>query len=225
MAKKVSPTRSMGTLLGIMNSKADDLNTFLESLQDREIDAEDVAYIKELRDVLKAKFAKVESTWESLSEPGEDPFKDQEEHDKCRGDYEKASDTLKKHLKAAKNALDRARDAGTAAPESNSNSTGGSGTSQPQPVFTQPTKMDDMLKPKRKLEDKMNYEQSLQWFIEFRRHITLESNKQFLDAQTPSVRRGILEGCISASFATHLRAKATEETPLDKCLEILEKFS
>ena len=48
MAKKVSPTRSMGTLLGIMNSKADDLNTFLESMQDREIEVEDVAQIKEL---------------------------------------------------------------------------------------------------------------------------------------------------------------------------------
>ena len=92
----------MGTLLGIMNSKADDLNTFLESLQDREIDIEDVAYIKELRDVLKAKYAKVESKWESLSEEVEDPFEDQEEHDKCRGDYEKASVTLKKHPKTAK---------------------------------------------------------------------------------------------------------------------------
>ena len=48
MAKKVSPTCSMGTLLGIMNSKADDLNTFLESMQDREIEVEDVAQIKEL---------------------------------------------------------------------------------------------------------------------------------------------------------------------------------
>ena len=55
----------MGMLLGIMNSKADDLNTFLESLQDREINAEDVACIKKLRDVLEAKFAKIESTWES----------------------------------------------------------------------------------------------------------------------------------------------------------------
>ena len=70
----------------------------------------------------------------------------------------------------------------------------------------------------------MNYEQSLQWFIEFRRHMTLESNERFLDAQTPSVRQGILEGCISANFATHLRAKATEETPLDECLGILEKI-
>ena len=51
----------MGRLLGIMNSKAADLNTLLESLQDKEIDVEDMAYIKELRDVLKAKFAKVES--------------------------------------------------------------------------------------------------------------------------------------------------------------------
>ena len=119
-----------------MNSKADDLNTFLKSLQDREIDGEDVAQINELRDVLKARYATVESKWISLSEEVDDPFKDQEEHDKCRGDYEKASVTLKKHLKAAKNALDRARDAGTAAPESNSNSTGGSGTSQPQRWMT-----------------------------------------------------------------------------------------
>ena len=103
MAKKVSPTRSMGTLLGIINSKADDLNTFLESRQDREIDVEDVAHIKKLRDVLEARYATVESKWISLSEEVEDPFKVQEEHDKCRGDYEKASDTLKKHLKAGKN--------------------------------------------------------------------------------------------------------------------------
>ena len=114
----------MGTLLGIMNSKAEDLNTFLESMQDREIEVEDVAHIKKLRDVLEAKYAKVESKWESLSEEVDDPFKDQEEHDKCKGDYEKASVTLKKHLKAAKNAHDRARDEGTATQEVTSNSTG-----------------------------------------------------------------------------------------------------
>ena len=100
----------MGTLLGIMNSKAAALDTFLESLQDREIDVEDVAQIKESWDILKAKYAKVESTWESLLEPGEDAFKDNEEYDKCKGDYEKASVTIDKYLKATKNALDRARD-------------------------------------------------------------------------------------------------------------------
>ena len=100
----------MGMLLGIMNSKAAALDTFLESLEDKEIDVEDVAYIKELRDVLKSKFAQVESQWESLSKRDNDPFKDQEEHDKCKGDYEKASVTLDKHLKAAKEALNRARD-------------------------------------------------------------------------------------------------------------------
>ena len=133
--------------------------------------------------------------------------------------------TIDNHLKAAKNALDKARNEGTASREGTSNGTPSQLVSnQPQQVFTRPTKMDDMLKPKRKLEDKMNYEQSLQWFIEFRRHITLESNERFLDAQTPSVRQGILEGCISANFATHLRAKAIEETPLDECLGILEKI-
>ena len=215
----------MGTLLGIMNFKATALDTFLKSLQDREINVEDVARIKKLSDVLEVKYANIESTWESLVEPGEDPFKDEKEYDKCRGDYEKASVTLDKHLEAAEDAINRARNEGTATGEGIFNNTSSQLVSnQPQQVFTRPTKMDDMLKPKRKLEDKMNYEQSLQWFIEFRRHITLESNKRFLDAQTPSVRRGILEGCISASFATHLRAKATEETPLDECLGILEKI-
>ena len=42
----------MGTLLGIMNSKATALNTFLESLKDKEIKVEDVAHIKKLQDVL-----------------------------------------------------------------------------------------------------------------------------------------------------------------------------
>ena len=90
-AKQVSPTRSMGTLLGIMKSKATALDEFLDSLKNKEIDTEDVAYIKELRDVLKAKFAKVESTWEALSEPGVDPFKDQEEHTLPRSHQEEWS--------------------------------------------------------------------------------------------------------------------------------------
>ena len=68
----------MGTLLGIMNSKAAALDTFLESLKDREIDVEDVAHIKKLRDVLEARYATVESKWISLSEEVDDPFKDQE---------------------------------------------------------------------------------------------------------------------------------------------------
>ena len=75
MAKKVLPTRSMGMLLGIMNSKAAALDTFLESLKDREIDVEKVAHIKELRDVLKARYATVESKWISLLEEVDDPFK------------------------------------------------------------------------------------------------------------------------------------------------------
>ena len=73
----------MGTLLGIMNSKAAALDTFLKSLQDREINVEDVVRIKKLSDVLEVKYANIESTWESLVKPGEDPFKDDEEYDKC----------------------------------------------------------------------------------------------------------------------------------------------
>ena len=183
----------MGTLLGIMNSKADDLNTFLESMQDREIDVEDVVHIKKLRDVLEAKFAKVESTWESLSEPGEDPFKDQEEHDKCRGDYEKDSVTLKKHLKAAKNALDRARDEGTATQEGTSNSAGNSST----------IKIDDILKPKELLSSEMNLEEADQWFDTYRAFISF--NKRNMAKLEISVRRQILNKCLDPKMVSALR--------------------
>ena len=136
----------MGTLLGIMNSKAAALDTFLKSLQEREINVEDVARIKKLSDVLEVKFANIESTWESLVEPGEDPFKDEKEYDKCKGDYEKASVTLDKYLEAAEDAINRARNEGTATGEGISNNTSSQLVSnQPQQVFTRPTKMDDML--------------------------------------------------------------------------------
>ena len=144
----------MGTLLGIMNSKAAALDTFLGTLGEKEINTEDVAYIKELRDILKAKFAKVESKWEALSEADTDPFKDQEDHDKCQGDYEKATVTLEKYLKAAKAALDRRRDEGTATQEGASTSAGGSGT----------FKIDNILKPKELLSSEMNLEEADQWF-------------------------------------------------------------
>ena len=213
MAKKVSPSRSMGTLLGIMTSKADDLNTFLESLQDREIDAEDVAYIKILRDVLEAK-SKIESTWESLSEPGEDPFKDQEEHDKCRGDYEKASVTLKKHLKAVNDALDRARDEGTATQKGTSNSTGGNST----------IKIDDILKTKELLSSDMNLEEADQWFDSYQAFISF--NKRNMDKLEISVRRQLLNKCLDPKMVSALRTHKdiTPTTEIDTpngCLVVL----
>ena len=58
--------------------------------------------------------------------------------------------TLDKYLKAAKNALDRARDEGTATQEGTSNSTGGSGT----------IKIDNILKPKELLSSEMNLEEA-----------------------------------------------------------------
>ena len=153
-AKQVSPTRSMGTLLGIMKSKANDLDDFLDSLKEKDIDTEDVAQIKKLRDVLETKFAQVESKWEALSEADTDPFKDQDEHDKCHDDYEKATVTLGKYLKAAKTALDRARDEGTATQEGAP--TGGSGSGA--------IKIDEILKPKELLSSEMNLEEADQWF-------------------------------------------------------------
>ena len=113
----------MGTLLGIMNSKAAALNTFLKSLQEREINVENMARIKKLSDVLEVKFANIESTWESLVEPGEDLFEDEKEYNKCKGDYKKASVTLDKYLEAAEDVIDRARNEGTATREGISNNT------------------------------------------------------------------------------------------------------
>ena len=183
----------MGTLLGIMNSKADDLNTFQESMQDREIDVEDVAHIKKLRDVLEARYATVESKWISLSERDDDPFKDQEEHDKCKGDYKKASVILDKHLKAAKDALDRARDEGTATQDGASNSTGGNST----------IKIDNILKPKELLSSEMNLEEADQLFDSYRAFISF--NKRNMAKLEISVRRQLLNKCLDPKMVSALR--------------------
>ena len=214
MANQVSPTRSMGTLLGIMNSKAAVLDAFLGTLGEKEIDTEDVAYIKELRDDIKAKFAKVESKWIALSEADTDPFKDEGEHDKCKGDYEKATLTLEKYLKAAKAALDRARNEGTATQEGAPTSGGGSGA----------IKIDEILKPEELLSSEMNLEEADQWFDSYRAYITF--NKRNMAKLEISVRRQLLNKSLDPKMVSALRTHKdiTPTTKIDAPNGCLDKL-
>ena len=119
----------------------------------------------------------------SLVKSRPDPFKDQEEHNKCQGDYETATVTLEKYLKAAKAALDRARDEGTATQEGAPTGGGGSGA----------IKIDEILKPKELLSSEMNLEEADQWFDSYRAYITF--NKRNMAKLEISVRRQLLNKC------------------------------
>ena len=181
----------------------------------KEIDTEDVAQIKELRDILKAKFAQVESKWEALSKADIDPFKDQEEHDKCQEDYENATFILEKYLKAAKNALDRARDQGTATQEGVP--TGGGGGSGA-------IKIDEILKPKELLSSEMNLEEADQWFDSYRAYISF--NQRNMTKLEVSVRRQLLNKCLDPKMVSALRTHnditpTTEINAPNGCLAVL----
>ena len=108
----MSATRSMGTLHGFCKAKAKDLDSFLGRLVDHDITADDVATVKELRDALKDQFKRTHDKWEALSTADADPFKDDDEYNKCKADYDESKLILDKHWDAAQSTLDRALTAG-----------------------------------------------------------------------------------------------------------------
>ena len=109
----MSASRAMGTLRGFCKARALDLDMYLEALGERNITADDVDRIKKLRDALEAQFERTHTKWESLVSDEKDPFKDEEEHVKCKADYDESKIILDKALKVAKNVLDKAQTTGT----------------------------------------------------------------------------------------------------------------
>ena len=100
-------------------------------------------------------------------------------------------------------------------------------TSRPMYTYTGPPKTNDMLKPKKPLEEKMSLEAALHWFRTYKNHLDL--NKVMLSQQSPGVQRGLLENDIDSHLANALRAHPdiTDDTPIESdngtnCLKILK---
>ena len=99
--------------------------------------------------------------------------------------------------------------------------------SRPMYTYTGPPKTNDMLKPKKPLEEKMSLEAALHWVRTYKNHLDL--NKVMLSQQSPGVQRGLLENDIDSHLANALRAHpdVTDDTPIESdngtdCLKVLK---
>ena len=121
----------------------------------------------------------------------EDEFKDDNEREKCEGDYNEAVKIHKAAMDAAEKALEKIRPT--------------SSTEVPQPPSPSgPPKIVDTLKPKEALSEEMNLEEANQWFKSYRAHLAY--NKGTLDKQDIQVQRAMLEVDLDPKMASALRS-------------------
>ena len=92
------------------------------------------------------------------------------------------------------------------------------------PSYNGPPRTNDMLKPKKLLEENMSLEAALHWFKTYKNHLDL--NKAMLAQQSIGVRRGILENDIDPHMANALGAHSNvkDDTSIDDCLNILKEI-
>ena len=92
------------------------------------------------------------------------------------------------------------------------------------PSYNGPPRTNDMLKPKKLLEENMSLEAALHWFKTYKNHLDL--NKVMLAQQSIGVRRGILENDIDPHMANALGAHSNvkDDTSIDDCLNILKEI-
>ena len=186
---KMSATRSMGTLLGMLKKKITNLEEYIEEFRAcQDITDDNITTLKKLRDDVESRFIKTEDRWDALVE--QDEFKDDGEREKCEGDYNEAEKLHKAAMAAARKALEKTRP---------------SGTGDPQPASPSgPPKIVDTLKPKEPLSEEMNLEEANQWFKSYRAHLAY--NKGTLERQDIQVQRAMLEVDLDPKMASALRS-------------------
>ena len=182
-----NPSRSMGSLKGFCTTKAKALDDFLGSVQDRDITADDVITIKELRGALKDQFGRMHLKWEAFISADVDPFENDQVYEKCKKDYDESQVLVDKHLDAAKIALSRALSDGL------SQAVGATGTTT--------MKIDETLKPKELLATSMTLDE---WFRSYKAF--LKHNERALTKLDVQVHRALLNKSIEAKLSSALRA-------------------
>ena len=126
------------------------LEKFISDMKDAQaINDVDLQELLDGRNNVKIKYNKAQEKMEFLELEG---FKMEGEKDLCESIMDETEKSHDQILKMASDFMNRVRPPTPVVTASSQLV-----TNQPQPVFTRPTKMDDMLKPKRNLEDKMNY--------------------------------------------------------------------
>ena len=153
-----SISRSMTTHLGLLKSKVDELRTFMD---DREtvqaIHDLEIEEIQSMSNWIKAKASRITAQWEEFLETDYD----EDERARAESTYNKCEDLVSKiKNRACKFIREK------------------SGTAQavtPTPVsqassYMGPPRTNDMLKPKKPLDENMTLEAALHWFKTYKNH-------------------------------------------------------
>ena len=183
----------------------------------------DIETFKELIVDFKTNFKRMVDKWKVLE------FEDFEldgEHDQCESIFIGAEDISDKIIASMSKFIHWFRPP-TPIQAQPIQSASGQTTTSATPVYTGPPRTNDMLKPKKLLEEEMSLEAALHWFRTYKNHLDL--NKIMLCQQTPRVRRGLLENDIDPHLANALRAHpdVQDDTQIDGengCLDILKNI-
>ena len=209
---KKSICRSLTTHLNLLKERASELNAYLDDSEaDKTVSDQEIETIQTKAKWIEDKFNKILKQWEDYLETD---YED-DEHDRAEPTYKESGEVSSKIRRRVDTFLKKApRVAVQAAP----------GLASQTSSYMGPPKTNDMLKPKKPLDENMTLEAALHWFKTYKNH--LELNSAMLAQQTVGVRRGILENDIDSHMAYALGAhsEVKEDSTMEECLEILKKI-
>ena len=210
--KPKSIFRAMTTHLSLLKDKVTELNTYLDNREAVQTVGEHEINTIELKaGWIETKYNKILTQWEGFL----DTDYDEADHSRTEPVY-KECDDLSSRIRDRVGSFIRMRSPKTAQVAS--------GQVVQTPNYNGPPRTNDMLKPKKLLEENMSLEAALHWFKTYKNHLDL--NKAMLAQQSIGVRRGILENDIDPHMANALGAhsKVKDDTSIDECLNILKEI-
>ena len=205
--------KALSTHLGLLKHKVSEISTYLDdreavqTIGDHEIDT-----IQLRSNWIEAKSNKILAQWEDFL----DTDYDEAEHARAEPTYNECDDLSSRIRNRADKFI---REKGSRTAQSAS-----SGQVIQTSSYNGPPRTNDMLKPKKLLEENMSLEAALHWFKTYKNHLDL--NKVMLAQQSIEVRRGILENDIDPHMANALGAhpNVKDDTSIDDCLNILKEI-
>ena len=200
--------KALTTHLGLLKRKVAELDAYLDGSEanqavgDHEIDT-----IQLKARWIETKFNKILAQWEEFS----DTDYDEDEHIWAEPVYNECDELSSKIRRRVDTFITKAPRTAQAAP----------GPVIQTSSYDGPPRTNDMLKPKKLLEENMSLEAALHWFKTYKNHLDLNSG--MLAQQSIGVRRGILENDIDPHMAYALGAhsKVKDDSSMEQCLDIL----
>ena len=209
---KKSICKSLAAHLNLLKEKVSELSAYLDKREaDNTVSDQEIDTIQSKAKWIEDKYNKILRLWEDYLETD---YED-DELDRAEPTYKQCGELSSKIRRRVDTFLKKApRAAVQAAP----------GPASQASSYSGPPKTNDMLKPKKPLDENMTLEAALHWFKTYKNH--LELNSAMLAQQTVGVRRGILENDIDSHMAYALGAhpEVKEDSTMEECLDILKKI-